>query len=149
MLCFEPCKQKGLSATWLGPYIIKKRLGDLTYLLDVGHAKTLRRHRNALKVYQPDNINVSTVVMAQPDDEATDQLTLGPAAEEPHQTDLIKDVRGTSALTLEQTNQLHCLINSFSSIFSDTPGQALLPHYDLDTGQAPPVNRKPYRPALH
>ena len=24
VLCFEPCKQKGLSATWLCPYIVKK-----------------------------------------------------------------------------------------------------------------------------
>ena len=45
VLCFEPKKQKGLSATWLGPFPIVKRLGDLTYLVDMGHGKQLKRQR--------------------------------------------------------------------------------------------------------
>ena len=59
ILCFEPCKKKGLSATWLGPYTIKKRLGSLTYLVDLGHGKTCRRHRNALNVFSPANMGCS------------------------------------------------------------------------------------------
>lgn len=94
VLCFEPKKKKGLSATWLGPFTITKRLGDLTYLIDMGHGKQLRRHRNALKVYTPNNVDISTVVLAQPDEEAADELTLGPAAEEPHLTSIPHDVKG-------------------------------------------------------
>ena len=61
-------------------------------------------------------------------------------AEEPHQTDLIKDVRGTSTLTLEQTNQLHCLINSFSSILQDKRSYLTMTRLLPSTGSptAPP-----------
>lgn len=51
VLCFEPSKKKGLSASWKGPYTVTKRLGQLTYLIDIGGGKTWRRHRNAHKPY--------------------------------------------------------------------------------------------------
>ena len=51
VLCLEPKKRRGLSAVWQGPFVVKKRLGLATYLLDVGSGRTRRRHRNALKVY--------------------------------------------------------------------------------------------------
>ena len=148
VLCFEPKKKKGLSATWLGPFTITKRLGDLTYLIDMGHGKQLRRHRNALKVYTPNNIDISTIILAQPDEEAADELTLGPAAEEPHKTNIPRDVKGIEHLEQTQRDQLLRLVTNYSDVFSDTPGVATLPAYDLDTGQTTPICRKPYRPAL-
>lgn len=52
VLCLEPKKRRGLSAMWQGPFVVKKRLGLSTYLLDVGRGQTRRRHRNILKVYR-------------------------------------------------------------------------------------------------
>ena len=86
--------------------------------------------------------------MAQPDDEATDKLKLGPAAEEPHQTNIPNDIKGIEHLEQTQKDQLLKLVTNYSDVFSDTPGVAALPAYNLDTGQATPICRKPYRPAL-
>lgn len=81
VLCFEPNLKKGLSAAWHGPYHIKKKLGSLTYLVDLGHGRTWKRHRNALKLYQAKDqeeepAQIATVVLAMEDGEAEDGLTL-------------------------------------------------------------------------
>lgn len=47
----------------------------------------------------------------------------------------------------KETNSYNLLL-TIQMFFSDTPGVAALPAYDLDTGQATPICRKPYRPAL-
>ena len=90
------------------------------------------------------DVDINTVVFLQPDEEA-DQSTLGPATQEQQQTDLLQDIQGTDALDLQQKQTLVNLIHDFSPIFTDTPD---LPAYHLDTGQAPAICRKPYRPAL-
>ena len=76
VLCREPKKKRGLSAVWQGPFTIKKRLGLATYLLDVGRGWTKRRHRNALKVYLPEEVNVCSLLTALADDEAMDGVEL-------------------------------------------------------------------------
>ena len=76
VLCREPKKKRGLSAVWQGPFTIKKRLGLATYLLDVGRGRTKRRHRNALKVYLPEEVNVCSLLTALADDEAMDGVEL-------------------------------------------------------------------------
>ena len=61
VLCLEPKRSRGLSAKWQGPFQVKKRLGLATYLIDVGHNQTRRRHRNALKVYLPEEVNLCSL----------------------------------------------------------------------------------------
>lgn len=149
VMCYEPVQQKGLSAAWLGPFTIQKRLGKLTYLIDVGHGKTLKLHRNAIIPYQPDTLRANPVVMALADEEAEDGVTLGPTAQTPSQMNLHKDVKGIAGLPQQQQQELHSLITKYSSIFADTPPQADLPAFHLDTGHTAPIARKPYCPAMH
>ena len=93
VLCFEPRKQKGLAATWLGPYTVKKKLGDLTYLIDMGHGKVLKRHRNAIKKYSPDTTDISIIVCAELDEDAPDKLTLGPTTDDNKNINIPQDIR--------------------------------------------------------
>lgn len=86
----------------------------------MGHGKKLRRHRNALKVYTPD---IATIVLAMPDEEASDGLSLGPLAEETSPTNLTADIKGTSYLNKQQYSEL---VTNFSDIFTDNPGVASL-----------------------
>lgn len=81
-----------------------------------------------------------------PDEEAADGLSLGPLAEEPTTTDLLSDIKGAEHLDKQQHQQLTALLTDFAD---DIPDAADLPTYHLDTGQAQPVCRKPYRPALY
>ena len=76
VLCLEPKKKRGLSEVWQGPFVIKKRLGLATYLLYVGNGRTRRRHRNALKVYLPEEVNLCSLVTAMTDSDADDGVQL-------------------------------------------------------------------------
>ena len=106
VLCFEPNKKKGLSASWTGPYTITKRLGQLTYLIDIGKGQTWRRHRNALKPYTADTVNIATVVMVMSDEEAKDGLTLGLTAQQSEdKPDLDKDIHGPGERTTATSNK--------------------------------------------
>lgn len=60
-----------------------------------------------------------------------------------------KDIHGLEALETTKQQQVKDIIMQFQDVFQNTPGVADIPAYHLDTGQATPVARKPYRPALH
>ena len=94
----------------------------------MGHGKKLRRLRNALKVYAP-AANIAAVVLAMPDEEASDGLSLGPLTEEMPPPNLTTDISGTSSLNQQQYSQLVTLISNFSEIFMDNPGVSSLPAY--------------------
>jgi len=51
-------------------------------------------------------------------------------------------------LDQQQQQETRHLISQSSDIFSHSPGVADLPPFSLDTGQAAPIQKRPYRPAL-
>lgn len=73
----------------------------------------------------------------------------GPIAQTENPTNLIRDIHGAEQLPAQQQRQLQSLIAEYSSTFTDVPPEAKLPPYTMDTGNAPPVCRKPYRPPFH
>ena len=153
VLCFEPNLKKGLSAAWHGPYHIKKKLGNLTYLVDLGHGRTWKRHRNALKLYQAQDqeeepAQIATVVLAMEDGEAEDGLTLErPATSQPPATPL--KLRGIDTQPKEYQQQVMQLTHQLQEAFNSEPEEASLQAYDLQTQHKKPVVRKPYRPPLN
>ena len=148
VLCREPKKKRGLSAAWQGPYLIKKRLGLATYLLDVGHGRTKRRHINALELYQPAEVNLCSLITALDDKEAVDGIKLESFVERAPPDDNMDNIE-TDYLTREQRQQLEKLLDDYKDIFNDIPGPADFQPYHLDTGQHPPVSQAPYRPGLN
>ena len=147
VLCREPKKKRGLSAVWQGPFTIKKRLGLATYLLDVGRGRTKRRHRNALKVYLPEKVNVCSLLTALADDEAMDGVELETLLNIFPPDD--KTESDLSHLTEEQRRQLLDLLDEYKDIFNDVPEPAEFQPYHLDTGQSSPVSQAPYSPGLN
>jgi len=92
---------------------------------------------------------VAVVVTAQPDEEAQDGAILEPAAVENKETDFSKDIKGIQQLESSQQQQMMELIMEYKEQFGDAPSLADLPAHHIDTGQAKPVCRKPYRTAIH
>lgn len=152
VLCFEPNLKKGLSAAWHGPYHIKKKLGNLTYLVDLGHGRAWKRHRNALKLYQAQDqeeepAQIATVVLAMEDGEADDGLTLErPATPQLPATPL--KLRGIDTQPKAYQQQVIQLTHRLQAAFNSEPEAASLQAYDLQTQHKKPVVRKPYRPPL-
>ena len=153
VLCFEPNLKKGLSAAWHGPYHIKKKLGNLTYLVDLGHGKIWKRHRNALKLYQAQEqeeepAQIATVVLAMEDGEAEDGLTLErPVTPQPSLTPF--KLRGINTQPKEYQQQVMQLTHQLQAAFNSEPEEASLQAYDLQTQHKKPVVRKPHRPPLN
>ena len=128
--------------------MVKKRLGLATYLLDVGNGRTWRRHRNALKVYLPEEVNLCSLVTAVTDIDADDGIELEAQWELAPPTDATDQTK-LSHLRGEQRGQLQKLLDEFQGIFDDVPGPAGFKPYHLDTGQSKPVYQDPYRPGLN
>jgi len=149
VLSREPKKKRGLTAVWQGPYPVKEQRGLATYLLDVGHGRTRRRHRNALKVYEPEEVNVCSLVTAMADEEAQDGVDLenfmDPAPPDKTVTNCETELKH---LTGEKREQLQKLLAEYQAVFNDVPGPANFPPYHLDTGQSKPVSQAPYRQGL-
>ena len=150
VLCFEPNLKKGLSAAWHGTYYIKKKLGSLTYLVDLGHGRTWKRHRNALKLYQAQTepAQIATVVLATEDGEADDGLILEKPTR-PQQPASALRLRGVDGQPREYQQQVMELTHRLQKAFSNEPGEANLQPYNLQTQHKKPVARKPYRPPLN
>ena len=126
-----PAGESGLTTKWEGPYVVKKVLGPLTYLIDKPtKGKEGRRvHRNHLKRYIH-HVTLAHVITAEDDDRSTDRLILGPAL--PHQgqqpdADQWNRAVDIKALTLDQRRDLLQLLTSYEDTFSDFPGEADLP----------------------
>ena len=149
VLCLEPKHKHGLSAKWQGPYSVKRRLGVATYLLDLGHGREKKRHRNALKVYAPEEVNLCSLITALPDVDAADGVdleahcSLAPSTED--STDVDIDSVDLSHLQGHQQHQIRELLTSYKDVFRDVPD---FPAYHLETADSPPVNQPPYRPGL-
>ena len=149
VLSLEPKKTKGLSAKWAGPFPILKKLGNLTYLLDTGHGRTRKRHRNALKPYEPEVVDVCSLITALPDEEAVDGLSLGPQTEERDTEDRVwSKTKGLASLSQDQQQELVELLKRYQDVFRDVPVVADFPPYSLDTGDCAPISQRPYRPGL-
>lgn len=149
-MCLEPKKKRGLSAKWLGPYPILKKLGHLTYLLDVGNKQTRKRHRNSLKVYLPETVNVCSLIAAMTDEDARDGVDLESNLGADLKPDKIdwNSLPGIGHLTPDKQQQLTTLLKKYQDVFEDIPGPAEFSAYNLDTGTNQPVSQPPYRPGL-
>jgi len=151
VLCMLPVGDGGLTAKWEGPYKVLEVLGPVTYLINKPtHGRKGRRvHRNALKRYIF-HVALAHVISAEDDYRQTDKMMLGP--EIPHTNELESEgneTKWTEATSVEglsdqQQKQLEEELRSFEDVFSDLPGNAKLPPFRIETGQAPPISAKPY-----
>lgn len=74
--------------------------------------------------------------------------TLGPTTDDNKNINIPQDIKGTDNLSPSQQQEIASLITNSMDVFSTIPGVADLPPYKLDTGDTPPISRKPYRPSL-
>jgi len=132
----------------MGSYRVDRRMGDLTYLLDLGHGTTTRRHRNALVRYTPD-ATVAVVVCAQEDQAAEDGASIEHQDEKDKEGDaeVSGKISGLEELSGEKREQLYHLILRYKQIFGTRAGLAKLPEHHIGVGRASPIAARPYRVA--
>ncbi|KAJ1187172.1 hypothetical protein NDU88_003951 [Pleurodeles waltl] len=141
----EPVEPRALQERWTGPFEIKERKGEATYLVDLKTPRHPLRvlHHNRLKPH----FERSEVSMLLVTDEGMEE-------ESEPLPDLLSVKEGdgsvegiilSDSVTLTQRGDCYELLEQFSPLFSLTAGLTHLCVHDIDTGDSPPVKNKIYR----
>ena len=141
VLVLLPTSTKKLLAQWQGPYPVLRKVGPVTYEVDMFDRTKRRRilHVNMLrKWYTPLASSYWTDVVP---------------ASEPEEEDVIlwKDSESGQSpvfgqgLDNEQRRDLFHLLDDFADVLRDKPGRTTLTEHTIETGAAFPTRQHPYR----
>ncbi|KAJ1129519.1 hypothetical protein NDU88_007887 [Pleurodeles waltl] len=125
----EPVALRALQEKWSGPHLIVEKKGEVTYLVDLGTARTALRviHVNCLKPYY-DRADLTLLM-------ATDE-----GQEE--ESDPLPDLFSSA----EEDALVEGVV---SELFSTVPGTTSWCEHTIDTGDSLPVKSKIYRQPDH
>ena len=144
----KPTGKLGTLCKWEGPYRIKRRLTDTTYLLEApvrGKLGKRRCNRQSLKRYFV-RVAANQVISATADEEGIDKMRLHHGGDTSETEDVKLDkLELGSEITDEQKKELSALLKKYSDVFQDRPGKALVKPISISTGSNRPVTTYPYR----
>ena len=134
VLILLPTSTSKLLAQWQGPYQVVKRMGKVTYLIDMHDRRKRRRvfHVNMLREFQVHRATDSNYFTDGGDDGEVPFWKDGAPDDQP----IISE-----QLSSDQQQQLQQLLSKFDQVLCNQPGQTRLKH----TGSARPVRLPPYR----
>ena len=114
----------------------------MSYRIVVPGKKGAVLHRNHIKRYIRTE-QVNSVVLADDSLEGEGQLPLPrlPGTPDTNQT----PKKGATTLSHDQQTELDRLLAEFCGVFADTPGETDAIQMEIDTGDARPLNQRPYR----
>ncbi|KAJ1126598.1 hypothetical protein NDU88_005007 [Pleurodeles waltl] len=118
----EPVAPRALQDKWSGPHTIVEKKGEVTYLVDLGTARSPLRvlHVNRLKPYY-DRADL-TLLMATDEGQEEDSDPLPDLFSSTEQDALVEGVVLADCLTAEQKDNCINLLDQFSELFSTVPG---------------------------
>ena len=146
VLVLLPTSTSKLLAQWQGPYEVVKRIGEVDYLIDMHDRRRKRRvfHVNMLKLFHclTENTEISLWVEEQSGESDNDMLedTVPAWTEQQSGQPTIG-----SQLRSNQQSQLQQLLEEFTDVLQSKPGRTSLVEHFIDTGNASPIRRPPYR----
>ncbi|KAJ1091053.1 hypothetical protein NDU88_004181 [Pleurodeles waltl] len=145
----EPVAPRALQDKWSGPHTIVEKKGEVTYLVDLGTARSPLRvlHVNRLKPYY-DRADL-TLLMATDEGQEEDSDPLPDLFSSTDQDALVEGVVLADCLTAEQKDNCINLLGQFSELFSTVPGTTSWCEHTIDTGDSLPVKSKIYRQPDH
>ncbi|KAJ1212871.1 hypothetical protein NDU88_000515 [Pleurodeles waltl] len=145
----EPVAPRALQDKWSGPHTIVEKKGEVTYLVDLGTARSPLRvlHVNRLKPYY-DRADL-TLLMATDEGQEEESDPLPDLFSSTEQDALVEGVVLADCLTAEQKDHCINLLGQFSELFSTVPGTTSWCEHTIDTGDSLPVKSKIYRQPDH
>ena len=122
---FRPTKKNKLHNEWQSPFIIMKKITEVTYQVETGtsgkHFKTF--HTNVMKSWT----SPAPVVFLSEDQEVDDLFNMNKQTK-------------SNALSFMQRTQLTHLKEVYKDVIQDIPGRTCLVHHDIRTGDSPPID---------
>ena len=155
VLVLLPIQGHPLSAKFLGPYKVCKRVSETDYLVETPDRRKRHQlcHVNMLKPYHrphPLPSVVCSLIQVESEIEG-DELSLPPCFQsvtqwsEENSDALAQLSEKLSHFTPPQSAELVSLLQKYPSVFGDSPGQTNLTFHDVDVGDSKPVKLSPYR----
>ncbi|KAJ1139714.1 hypothetical protein NDU88_006081 [Pleurodeles waltl] len=141
----EPVEPRALQDHWTGPFEVKERKGEATYLMDLKTPRNTLRvlHRNRLKPHfercDVSLLRVTDEGLEEESEPLPDLLSVKESDGSLEGVDL------SDSLTLEQRGECCGLLEQLSSLFSLSPRLTHLCVHDIDRGDSPPVKNNNYR----
>ncbi|KAJ1175784.1 hypothetical protein NDU88_001069 [Pleurodeles waltl] len=145
----EPVAPRALQDKWSGPHIIVEKKGEVTYLVDLGTARSPLwvLQVNRLKPYY-DRADL-TLLMATDEGQEEESDPLPDLFSSTEQDALVEGVVLADCLTAEQKDHCINILGQFSELFSTVPGTTSWCEQTIDTGDSLPVKSKIYRQPDH
>ena len=154
VLVLFPVQGSPLKAKYSGPYVVKKKLSDLDYVVETPDRKKPNQvcHINMLKQYHSrngeDDGNRAIAVVKVTDvgvNECSDTDKVGVQVRLKN-SNVLQDL-GSKLKSLSESQQrdLTGLIAEFQHLFPDVPTRTNFVYHDVDVGEAIPVKQNPYR----
>ena len=138
-LILLPMSSKALEAQWKGPYLVTEKLNDVDYMIRCGKGnnKDKRFHINMLKLWKSRKDIMSCEVIEDDEDGIVTYNSI--------QTETWKDCEISENLDMLQKQKLDTLLKKYEKLFSDKPGRTNITKFPIDTGDAKPIQQKPYQ----
>ncbi|KAJ1174807.1 hypothetical protein NDU88_000098 [Pleurodeles waltl] len=145
----EPVATRGLQEKWSGPHLIVEKKDEVTYLVDLGTARSPLRvlHVNCLKPYY-DRADLA-LLMSTDEGQEEESDPLPDLFSSTEEDALVEGVVLADCLTAEQKDNCINLLGQFSELFSTVPGTTSWCEHTIDTGDSMPVKSKIYRQPDH
>ena len=142
VLVLLPTATSKLLAQWQGPYQVVKRMGKVTYMVDMHDHKKRRRvfHVNMLKTFQIHQLIESSYLVTDGEGDSEDGDILFWLDGTPDDRPLVGQ-----GLNNNQRQQLQQILTEFSEVLQNKPGHTKLVEHRIETGTSCPVKLPPYR----
>jgi len=162
VLVLLPTSGNALQARYHGPYTIKRKISDVSYLVNTPERKKKVQlcHINMLKKYHtrenaPSEQTVAFVVQgveSEKEEKIFESDAECPISEPPGATVKMKNSEILSTLDKkldhllpDQQKDITDLIHEYSALFPDIPSRTTVIEHDVDVGNSEPVKQHPYR----
>ena len=138
VLILLPTSHNKLMAKWQGPYRVMKRMGKVTYLVDLHDRQKQKRiyHVNLLKKWETPVLDCLAAEEEATDEEEFPDWRACPKKGEP---------KLGEQLSNEQKNDLQSIMSEFADVLQETPGRTDLTQHSISTEGARPIRLPPYR----
>ena len=142
VLVLLPTATSKLLAQWQGPYQVVKRMGKVTYMVDMHDHKKRRRvfHVNMLKTFQIHQLTDSSYLVTDGEGDSEDGDILFWLDGTPDDRPLVGQ-----GLNNDQRQQLQQILTEFREVLQNKPGHTKLVEHRIEIGTSCPVKLPPYR----
>ena len=144
VLVLLPTSTNKLLAEWRGPYNILRRVGDVTYEIEVSDGRKKKRifHINMLKKWHsPSAVSfLAQEVTDKTPDEGEDDVLPWYETNGDNDNPLINP-----GLDTPQRAELDELLTEYQDVLDSRPGRTQVTECRIRTGKAPPIRLPPYR----